>query len=140
MSSAPIPWKHIRNVLVLFAPLWLGAVAVFGLIGVSYALLAKDIYAARQPLVVRDEATRAVDRLGRFASQTELKAAQETILEMTQNREVVAGAFGKSVLPTAASMKRGRRCRLSTRPSKVPSISSPHRGRSSETPKWSICR
>ena len=93
MSAAPIPWKHIRNVLVLFAPLWVGAVLVFGLIGVSYSFLSSDIYSARQPLVVRDEATRAVDRLGRFASQTELKAAQETILEMTQNREVVAAAL-----------------------------------------------
>ncbi len=35
----------------------------------------------------------SVDRLGRFASQTELKAAQETILEMTQNPEVVAAAL-----------------------------------------------
>ncbi|MCA9139308.1 MAG: hypothetical protein KDB00_21185 [Planctomycetales bacterium] len=93
MSAAPIPWKHIRNVLVLFAPLWVGAVAAFGLIGVIYALFSADVYSARQPLVVRDEATRAVDRLGRFASQTELKAAQETILEMTQNREVVAAAL-----------------------------------------------
>ncbi|MDV6029553.1 MAG: hypothetical protein F9B45_05490 [Phycisphaera sp. RhM] len=93
MSAAPIPWKHIRNVLVLFAPLWIGAVLVFGLIGVSYSFLTSDVYSARQPLVVRDEATRAVDRLGRFASQTELKAAQETILEMAQNREVVAAAL-----------------------------------------------
>lgn len=105
MSSAPIPWKHIRNVLVLFAPLWLGAVAIFGVIGISYAILSKDIYAARQPLVVRDEATRAVDRLGRFASQTELKAAQETILEMTQNREVVAAAL-KEIGPPDGSFDR----------------------------------
>ncbi|MCD0463695.1 GumC domain-containing protein [Roseiconus lacunae] len=93
MSAPPIPWKHIRNVLVLFAPIWIGAVIVFGLLGGVYSLFSKDIYAARQPLVVRDEATRAVDRLGRFASQTELKAAQETILEMAQNREVVAAAL-----------------------------------------------
>ncbi|MEM6471641.1 MAG: hypothetical protein AAF802_18925 [Planctomycetota bacterium] len=93
MSAAPIPWTHIRNVLVLFAPIWLGAVIVFGALGVGYSLLREDLYSARQPLVVRDEATRAVDRLGRFASQTELKAAQETILEMTQNREVVASAL-----------------------------------------------
>ncbi|MCO8120588.1 hypothetical protein NHH03_02470 [Stieleria sp. TO1_6] len=93
MSAAPIPWKHIRNVLVLFAPLWIGAVLLFGTIGVAYSLMSSDLYAARQPLVVRDEATRAVDRLGRFASQTELKAAQETILEMTLNREVVSAAL-----------------------------------------------
>ena len=93
MSAAPIPWKHIRNVLVLFAPIWIGAMVIFGILGAGYALVSKDVYSARQPLVVRDEATRAVDRLGRFASQTELKAAQETILEMAQNREVVAAAL-----------------------------------------------
>lgn len=93
MSSAPIPWKHIRNVLVLFTPLWGGAVVIFGMLGAVYSLARTDVYSARQPLVVRDEATSAVDRLGRFGSQTELKAAQETLLEMVQNREVVAGAL-----------------------------------------------
>ncbi|MCC9603623.1 hypothetical protein LOC67_23990 [Stieleria sp. JC731] len=102
MSAPPIPWKHIRNVLVLFAPIWIGAVLIFGFLGGVYALLSEDIFAARQPLVVRDEATRAVDRLGRFASQTELKAAQETILEMAQNREVVAAALRQIGPPEGA--------------------------------------
>lgn len=93
MSNAPIPWKHIRNVLVLFAPLWAGAAVIFGLIGAVYSLASADVYSASQPLVVRDEATSAADRLGRFASQTELKAAQETILEIAQNREVVSAAL-----------------------------------------------
>ncbi|QDT03616.1 hypothetical protein K227x_20000 [Rubripirellula lacrimiformis] len=93
MNSSPIPWKHVRNVLVLFAPLWAGAVLMFGAVGIVYAMFSSDVYSARQPLVVRDEATTAVDRLGRFASQTDLKAAQETLLEMTQNPEVVAAAL-----------------------------------------------
>ena len=66
---------------------------LFGVMGAGYALFSSDVYSARQPLVVRDEATNSFDRLGRFASQTELKAAQETILEMTQNREVVSAAL-----------------------------------------------
>tara|TARA_R110002049_G_scaffold27321_2_gene94358 strand:- start:631040 stop:632524 length:1485 start_codon:yes stop_codon:yes gene_type:complete len=93
MSAAPIPWKHIRNVLVLFAPVWVGATCLFGVAGVGYALFRKDVWAARLPIVVRDEATTAVERLGRFASQTDLKAAQETLLEMTQNPEVVSAAL-----------------------------------------------
>ena len=93
MSSSPIPWKHVRNILVLFAPLWGGAMLVFGVAGVLFAIFSSDVYSARQPLVVRDEATTSLDRLGRFASQTDLKAAQETILEMTQNPEVVAAAL-----------------------------------------------
>lgn len=93
MSSTPIPWKHVRNILVLFAPLWLGAAVLFGMIGMGYSLFRKDTFVARQPLVVRDEATTSLERLGRFASQTELKAAQETILEMTKNPEVVGEAL-----------------------------------------------
>ncbi len=93
MSSAPIPWKHIRNVLVLFAPLWLGAVMLFGFTGLAYSLFSSDVWSARQPLVVRDQAGGMVDRLGRFGSTTELKAAQEAILEMTQNPEVVGAAL-----------------------------------------------
>ncbi len=93
MSAAPIPWKHLRNVLVLFAPLWVGATAIFGVCGLVYALFSGDVWPARQPLIVRDEASGAADRLGRFGSQTELKAAQETVLEMCQNRDVVAAAL-----------------------------------------------
>lgn len=93
MSAAPIPWKHLRNVLIMFAPLWVGSAVLFGICGLGIAVLSSDTWSARQPLVLRDEANGAVDRLGRFSSQTELKAAQETILEMAQNPEVVAGAL-----------------------------------------------
>ncbi|MEO9595564.1 hypothetical protein [Rhodopirellula bahusiensis] len=93
MSAAPIPWKHIRNILVLFAPVWGGAAVLFGVLGLGTALFSSDRWAARQPLVLRDEATGAVDRLGRFSSQTDLKAAQETLLEMARNPEVVAAAL-----------------------------------------------
>lgn len=92
-ATAPIPWKHLRNVLILFAPLWVGSMILFAIGGLGVALLTKDTWSARQPLVLRDEANGAVDRLGRFSSQTALKAAQETVLEMVQNPEVVAAAL-----------------------------------------------
>lgn len=92
-AAAPIPWKHLRNVLVLFAPLWAGSALLFGIAGLAIALISSDTWSARQPLVLRDEATGAVDRLGRFPSQTAMKAAQETILEMARNPEVVAAAL-----------------------------------------------
>lgn len=71
----------------------MGAAVLFGICGIGIAVLSSDQWAARQPLVLRDEANGAVDRLGRFSSQTELKAAQETILELAQNPEVVAAAL-----------------------------------------------
>jgi len=95
MSAAPIPWKHVRNILVIFAPLWLGAAVVFGFFGVCYGLFRSETYSARLPLLVRSEASTSMIGLGRFNSQTEMKAAQETILEMTQSPEVVGGALGQ---------------------------------------------
>ena len=93
MASPPIPWKHVRDVLLLFAPLWCGAGLLFGTAGVVYSWVKDDLWSARQPMLLRDEGTTSAQRLGRFASQTELKAAQETILEMAQNPEVVAAAL-----------------------------------------------
>lgn len=78
---------------MLFAPLWTGTTVLFGIMGLLYGLVSSDVYTARIGLVVRDEATSAVDRLGRFPSQTEMKAAQETILEMVQNPETIAAAL-----------------------------------------------
>jgi hypothetical protein len=127
MSAASIPWKHIRNLLVLFAPLWIGAMLVFGLIGISYSFFSGEVYSARQPLVVRDDAIRAVDRLGRFASQTELKAAQETILEMAQDREVVAAAL-RQIGPLEGDLEKdwpSRKTIDSTRRNCV-NVSAPH--------------
>ena len=101
MSSAPIPWKHLRTVVVMFAPVWAGAALLFGTAGICYSLIRSELWSARQPLVIRDEASSSVDRLGRFGSQTELKAAQETLLEMAQNPEVVAAALRAIGPPTA---------------------------------------
>jgi uncharacterized protein involved in exopolysaccharide biosynthesis len=103
MSSAPIPWQHVRNTLVLFAPLWVGAAFLFGLLGAGFAVFKSDAYTARLPLVVRDEATRSIEQLGRFASPSDLKAAQETILEMAQNPEVVEAALRKIGPPPGES-------------------------------------
>ena len=74
--------------------LWLGTTAVFGLLGLVYVVALKaDVWVASQAIMVRDEANGAVMRLGRFESQTEMKAAQETILEMARNTQVVADAL-----------------------------------------------
>jgi len=93
VSSQPIAWKHLRYVLILFAPLWVGTSVLFGVLGFGYSIVSRDYWTASQPMVLRDEATGAVDRLGRFASQTDLKVAQETTLEMATNLEVVGAAL-----------------------------------------------
>ncbi len=74
--------------------LWIGTTVVFGGIGLIYVLFLKnDMWTAAQGLIVRDEANGAVMRLGRFQSQSEMKAAQETILEMARNTQVLREAL-----------------------------------------------
>ena len=82
LIANPTVRSLLRGILV-WAPLWLFTTVLFGGLGVVYVLFMKqDTFQASQALLVRDEATGAVMRLGRFQSQAEMKAAQETILEM----------------------------------------------------------
>lgn len=86
--------KSILRGVVVWAPLWIITTLVFGAIGVVYAYFLKsDTYLSSQALLVRDEANGAVMRLGRFQSQAEMKAAQETILEMAKSHQVVHDAL-----------------------------------------------
>jgi uncharacterized protein involved in exopolysaccharide biosynthesis len=80
--------------VLVWAPLWIFTTALFGGLGVAYVVFVKqDTFLASQALLVRDEATGAVMRLGRFQSQAEMKAAQETILEMAKSQQVVRDAL-----------------------------------------------
>lgn len=92
-SNQPIAWKHLRSVPLQFLPLWIGSALALAVAGIGYSTINRDCWSASQPMVLRDEATGAVDRVGRLASQTELKAAQETILELARNLEVVTAAL-----------------------------------------------
>ncbi len=74
--------------------LWIFTTVLFGGLGLVYVCFLKsDTWVASQGLIVRDEANGAVMRLGRFQSQTEMKAAQETILEMARNTQVLREAL-----------------------------------------------
>ncbi len=93
LIANPTVRSIIRGVLV-WAPLWISTTILFGGLGVAYVVFVKqDIFLASQALLVRDEATGAVMRLGRFQSQAEMKAAQETILEMAKSQAVVRDAL-----------------------------------------------
>jgi polysaccharide biosynthesis transport protein len=93
LITHPTVRSMLRGVLV-WAPLWISTTVSFGVLGVGYVLFIKqDTYLASQALLVRDEANGAVMRLGRFQSQTEMKAAQETILEMSKSQQVVRDAL-----------------------------------------------
>jgi polysaccharide biosynthesis transport protein len=91
--------KRIIHTLVLWSPLWVGTTVIFGCFGVIYGyLLKKDQWLASQGLLVREEANGASLRQGRFDSETQMKAAQETILEVARHHQVVGEAL-KTVGP-----------------------------------------
>lgn len=74
--------------------LWCATTLLFGGLGFAYVTtLKEDTWTASQGLIIRDEAHGAVMRLGRFSSQTEMKAAQETVLEMARNPQVLHAAL-----------------------------------------------
>jgi polysaccharide biosynthesis transport protein len=74
--------------------LWILTTVLFCGAGIAYAyVLKKDTWVASQALIVRDEATGAVMRLGRFESQTQMKASQETVLEMARHPQVAEAAL-----------------------------------------------
>ncbi|GIX00393.1 MAG: hypothetical protein KatS3mg111_3725 [Pirellulaceae bacterium] len=79
--------------------LWIGSTVLFTGLGLIYVLFLKtDTWVASQGLIIRDEANGSVVRLGRFESQTAMKAAQETVAEMARNPQVIADAL-KTVGP-----------------------------------------
>ena len=64
------------------------------MLGIVYGLFLKqDQWLASQALLVREEANGASLRLGRFDSDTQMKAAQETILEVAKHYQVVSEAL-----------------------------------------------
>ncbi len=76
--------------------LWVGTTVMFGMIGMCYVVfLKKDYWVASQGMIVRAEANSAALKPGSFDNQSEMKAAQETILEIARNRQVVRSALEK---------------------------------------------
>ena len=86
--------KRFLHTLLVWLPLWLGTTVGFGVLGAFYAFFLKeDYWLASQALLVRDEANTGSLRLGRFDSESQMKAAQETILEVARNHQVVQEAL-----------------------------------------------
>jgi succinoglycan biosynthesis transport protein ExoP len=73
---------------------WIGSTLLFTAIGLFYALFLKsNVWVATQGMIVRDEATATAMRLGRFESQTQMKTAQEMLMELARNPSVIRKAL-----------------------------------------------
>ncbi len=106
--TANNPALQFLNMSMKWSWLWIGTAVTFGMIGLCYVvLLKKDVWVASQGMIVRDEANGAVMRLGRFQSQADMKAAQETIIELAHNPQVIHRALEKIGAEPSFMMKFG---------------------------------
>ncbi len=93
-SNANPALRSLVRGLLVWSPLWILTTFLFGGLGVVYVLFLKqDKFVASQAILVGEEATGAIRRLGRFQTQAERKAAQATILEIAKSQPVVRDAL-----------------------------------------------
>src|SRR5262245_46686143 len=74
---------------------WVGPTVIVFALAAVYAFVRSDTWEASQTFVVRNEATGNLDGPGKFRHTAEMKAAQETILELAKSRAVLAAALKK---------------------------------------------
>ena len=102
MSVPPNLVRHLCKIMLQWSPLWLATTAASTALGFGYILFFKeDVWVASQALIIRDEVGGTMNRQGRFDNKESLKAAQDTILEIARNPQVVQQAL-KSQLPADA--------------------------------------
>lgn len=87
--------RDIPGLLRRFFWLWAIPAVVIPAGAIGYAFLHGETWKATQALVVRDEVVGNLSGQGRFGSTDALKAAQETVLEVARNQQVVAQALRK---------------------------------------------
>ncbi len=73
--------------------LWLMPALLVTAAAVAYAALRSDTWEASQTLIVRNEAAGNLDEPGKFRGAEDMKAAQETILEMAKSPSVLLEAM-----------------------------------------------
>ena len=92
--AAALRLREIADVLKKHALWWAIPTVVFTLLAAAYAFTRQRAYRATQAMYVREEAIGSeLGRAGRFDSFEEMKAAQETLLEVARNYNVVAAAL-----------------------------------------------
>ncbi|HUY33054.1 MAG TPA: hypothetical protein VMV69_09755 [Pirellulales bacterium] len=81
---------------------WLTPALLVTGVAVTYAALRGDTWEASQTLIVRNEAAGNLDEPGKFRRAEDLKAAQETILEMAKSQGVLSEALVEVGPPAGA--------------------------------------
>lgn len=72
---------------------WLLPAVVIGGLSCAYAFVKRDRWEASQPITVRNQVAASGTSPGEFALEDEMKATQETVLEITRSRPVLAATL-----------------------------------------------
>ena len=100
LQQSVISPKELVHVLCVRWRLWFVPALVVGLGTAIYAFTYHDTWEASQALIVRNEAANNERGPGKFAQPEEMKAIQETLLEIAHSRGVLEAAL-KQVGPAA---------------------------------------
>lgn len=87
---------EVFRLLVEYRWRWLIPACAGAVLGLVYGLVAPDKWEAAQALMLRNEAFTNTDGLGKFRHADDMKATQETILEVAKSRQVLTEALVKT--------------------------------------------
>lgn len=93
MTPSTNLWQTIRQTLSDHLAIWLVPTIVIGTLGSIFALVKSSTWESTQAMLVRDEAVGELGQDGRFDTTDARKAAQETIIQIARNRQVVLHAL-----------------------------------------------
>ena len=92
--------REVFHLLATYWRRWLAAAGLVAVLAAVYALWVPPVWQASQALILRNEAASNETAPGRFSRAEDLKAVEETILELAKNQGVLASAL-KEVGPPA---------------------------------------
>src|SRR4051812_16806324 len=83
---------------------WFVPALIVAVLGCGYALIRSNSWTASQALVVRAEATSNSEGPGKFRAKEDIKAAQETLLELSKSHGLLKQALLKAGHPSGRSL------------------------------------
>ncbi len=92
LQTVPSP-KEVVRILVKNVWRWLIPTVILGVLALAYALVRPATWEASQALMVRNEASNNEVGPGKFGHADEMKAVQQTILELAKSRGVLRAAL-----------------------------------------------
>ncbi|PQO27232.1 hypothetical protein [Blastopirellula marina] len=85
----------ITFALIHYRLRWMIPTVIVAAAALGYAVVKPNTWEATQGIVLRDEAVSRLGKPGAFSGEEEMKHAQETVLQLTRSKEVIAAALAK---------------------------------------------